>query len=199
MPPVPPRFSMKNCWWKAVESCSAMMRPSVSAAPPAANGAMIFTGRWGQAGLWACVCDAPAAAHSNVAANRARSLVIPAHLAARKVFSTLSQRRRAVMAGGRIPPPYPPPHSALKTRVERADAGQGGGSACREAAAAETGAETISPACELPHKAAAEAAVEACKPLGPVSGPGLGRGGRCMTEAIMTLQTFSPSWLAPAR
>ncbi len=43
-----------------------MMRPSVSAAPPAANGAMILTGRFGQF----CACAEVPARQANVAAVR---------------------------------------------------------------------------------------------------------------------------------
>src|SRR5215203_4094309 len=53
MPPAPPRFSTKNCCLNATVSCSAISRPSVSAAPPGANGAMIRTGLLGQ--FCACV------------------------------------------------------------------------------------------------------------------------------------------------
>src|SRR5215207_4492978 len=53
MPPAPPRFSTKNCCLNATVSCSSISRPSVSAAPPGANGAMIRTGLLGQ--FCACV------------------------------------------------------------------------------------------------------------------------------------------------
>src|SRR5262245_43082861 len=73
-PPAPPRFSMKNCCRKAVERWSAMMRPSVSAAPPAANGAMILTGRFGQ--LCACAGVSRRNRRAAAAGHIARSLNI---------------------------------------------------------------------------------------------------------------------------
>src|SRR5262249_45322569 len=59
MPPAPGRFSTKNCCLKMLDSGSATMRPSVSAAPPGANGATILTGLVGQT----CACEGLIARH----------------------------------------------------------------------------------------------------------------------------------------
>src|SRR5262249_20771498 len=59
MPPAPGRFSTKNCCLKMLDNGSATIRPSVSAAPPGANGAMILTGLFGQT----CACEGLIAGH----------------------------------------------------------------------------------------------------------------------------------------
>src|SRR6516162_1772589 len=68
-PPAPARFSTKNCCWNASDRCSAAIRPSVSAVPPGANGAMIRTGRAGQSSALA----AEGAADTISAVTRARN------------------------------------------------------------------------------------------------------------------------------
>src|SRR3984957_3577042 len=52
-PPAPARVSTMKGWPKALESPSATVRASRSAAPPAANVLMMRTGRVGQFCVWA--------------------------------------------------------------------------------------------------------------------------------------------------
>src|SRR5262245_32063970 len=84
VPPAPATFSTTNCCPSARESCSATMRPVMSAGPPAANGTMTVTARAGQ--LCADAGVAPASATSAITA---ASLVI----------EVSSPRRRARSAG----------------------------------------------------------------------------------------------------
>src|SRR5262245_21597320 len=63
-PPAPPRVSTTTCWPSSAESPLASERPNRSAAPPAANGTISLSGRFGNG------C-APAAGGSSAAAARA--------------------------------------------------------------------------------------------------------------------------------
>jgi hypothetical protein len=75
-----------------------MMRPKVSAAPPAANGAMIFTGRLGQ--VSACAGTPARTAKAASAANRTRSLIVlrPILLSAKKASRSLTHTDGTVIA-----------------------------------------------------------------------------------------------------
>jgi hypothetical protein len=48
MPPAPPTFSITICWPRISAVRAAMVRPSTSTAPPAANGTTMVIGRFGQ-------------------------------------------------------------------------------------------------------------------------------------------------------
>src|SRR5262245_8654121 len=63
-PPAPPRVSTTTCWPSSADSPLASERPNRSAAPPAANGTISLSGRFGNG------C-APAADGSSAAAARA--------------------------------------------------------------------------------------------------------------------------------
>src|SRR5262245_646625 len=62
-PPAPPRVSTTTCWPSSADSPLASERPNRSAAPPAANGTISLSGRFGNG------C-APAAGGSSAAAKR---------------------------------------------------------------------------------------------------------------------------------
>src|SRR5947207_3733062 len=68
LPPAPPRVSITTCWPHTSESRSPMTRAMMSVAPPAANGTITRTKRFGQA----CCANAGRATRPAEAAARKR-------------------------------------------------------------------------------------------------------------------------------
>src|SRR5262245_47762319 len=76
-PPAPARVSTKNCCPSAAERCSAMVRASTSAAPPAAKVLTMRTGRVGQSCACACAREAARSAVAQAKQAMARLTIRP--------------------------------------------------------------------------------------------------------------------------